>query len=81
MESILTMKLLLTAVLLALSPVPANAITWNEFWRPFTHNEHHKHHHNQSYCTTTVRREQYVPGNRWRSGYIRVWYERVPCYR
>lgn len=64
----------LTALLLQL---PAKAITWNEFWQPFD---------NRIYvgtgCTRVVYREQYVPGNYWRRGYVKHWKERikVPCY-
>jgi hypothetical protein len=91
MESILTMKLLLTAVLLALSPIPANAITWQQFWEPFVHEDSdHRHERNRDnyrehfyhrYCIKRIRREEYVPGNRWRPGYVRTWYEEVPCGR
>jgi hypothetical protein len=87
MESIISMKLLLTAVLLALSPVPANAITWGEFWGPFVHEDNHRHErrhdddsdHRYRYCVKRIRREEYVPGNRWRPGYVRTWYQEVPC--
>lgn len=61
---------------------PSHAITWKEFWEPFTEERSHRHHHHRHvHCTKRVRREEYVPGNRWRSGYVRTWYENVPCRR
>lgn len=75
--------LLLTLTLLTIS-TPAQAITWKEFWEPFGHDEHH-HHHYREYspmCHERIVREEYVPGGRWRSGYVRRWVEWVyiPCY-
>lgn len=60
-----------------LTPSPALAITWKEFWEPFTYRS-------QQYvlqCSKRIYQEEYIPGNRWRSGYVRRWYEwiRVPC--
>jgi hypothetical protein len=75
--------LLLTLTLLTIS-TPAQAITWKEFWEPFGRDEHH-HHHYREYspmCHERIVREEYVPGGRWRSGYVRRWVEWVyiPCY-
>jgi hypothetical protein len=75
--------LLLTLTLLTIS-TPAQAITWREFWEPFGRDEHH-HHHYREYspmCHERIVREEYVPGGRWRSGYVRRWVEWVyiPCY-
>ena len=75
--------LLLTLTLLTIS-TPAQAITWKEFWEPFGREEHH-HHHYREYspmCHERIVREEYVPGGRWRSGYVRRWVEWVyiPCY-
>lgn len=75
--------LLLTLTLLTIS-TPAQAITWKEFWEPFGRDEHH-HHHYREYspmCHERIVREEYVPGDRWRSGYVRRWVEWVyiPCY-
>jgi hypothetical protein len=58
---------------LLLLPLPAKSITWNEFWEPFNGN---------GICTKFVYREQYIPGNHWRPGYVRHWRERVrvPCW-
>ena len=75
--------LLLTLTLLTIS-TPAQAITWKEFWEPFGREEHH-HHHYREYspmCHDRIVREEYVPGGRWRSGYVRRWVEWVyiPCY-
>lgn len=70
-----------------LSATPSKAITWNEFWEPFVHDKkehkHHKNHHHtykQKYveCFKTVYREEYVPGNRWSSGYVRTWEDKIP---
>ena len=75
--------LLLTLTLLTIS-TPAQAITWREFWEPFGRDEHH-HHYYREYspmCHERIVREEYVPGGRWRSGYVRRWVEWVyiPCY-
>ena len=75
--------LLLTLTLLTIS-TPAQAITWREFWGPFGREEHH-HHYYREYspmCHERIVREEYVPGGRWRSGYVRRWVEWVyiPCY-
>jgi len=79
-------KLLVLAISGILLCSPANAITWQQFWEPFVeedsdHRSRHRHHHRHVHCTKRVRREEYIPGNRWRSGYVRTWYENVPCRR
>jgi len=76
------MKRLLFLIPLVFLSTPANAITWNEFWRPFTHNGHNNHyHHRPRYCDKVVYREQYVPRTHWRPGYVKRWTEtiKVPC--
>jgi hypothetical protein len=62
-------------------PISAEAITWKEFWDPFTHKHVRYERAYVPMCNRTVYREQYVPGNYWRSGYMRRWTEvvRVPC--
>lgn len=62
-----------TFLALLLLPIPVKAITWNKFWEPFN---------GSAVCTQVVYREQYVPGNYWRRGYVRHWRERVrvPCW-
>jgi len=73
----------LPILFLTLLPIPAQAITWKEFWEPFANAEthyHHRHYHHKHYyavCTERVYYEEYVPGNYWRSGYVRRWYETV----
>ena len=74
------MKYLL--LLLPFVTLPASAITWKEFWEPFDDGSYHR---SPTYytplCTRTVYREEYVPGNSYRPGYVRYWKERVrvPC--
>ena len=69
------MKYLL--LLLPFVTLPASAITWKEFWEPFEPRVYYR----EPICTEVVYREEYVPGNRWRPGYVRHWQERVrvPC--
>jgi len=75
-------------------PLPAHAITWKEFWEPFTEPVYvypeppRVYRRPVDYCRVRVVREEYVPGyyiNRWnyRDGYVRRWYETefVPCDR
>jgi len=68
--------------LLTLLSFPAQAITWKEFWEPFR-SERHYHYHPRyiPMCNVRVYHEEYIPGNRYRSGYVRTWteWERVPC--
>ena len=72
---------LIPIFLLALLPIPAQAITWKEFWEPFTYERPYYRDYTPM-CRERVIHEEYVPGNRWRSGYVRRWTEvvRVPCY-
>jgi hypothetical protein len=75
-------RLVLTLSTLLIS-TPVQAITWREFWEPFTHNDsHHHYHYHHEMCTERIVREQYVPGNRWRSGFVRTWTEwiTIPCH-
>jgi hypothetical protein len=63
--------------ILIFTPTPIFAITWREFWEPFTYQR-------PQYvlmCSKRIYREEYISGNRWRPGYVRHWYEwtRVPC--
>jgi hypothetical protein len=66
---------------LAFIPTPVQSITWNEFWQPFTHNHVRYERSYVPMCNKKVYREQYVPGNYWRSGYVKRWTEivKVPC--
>jgi len=73
---------LLPFLLLPFLSLPAQAITWKEFWEPFR--TEHVYHYHRPYipmCNVRVHHEEYVPGNRYRSGYVRTWTEwkRVPC--
>lgn len=71
----------LPLLFLSFLPVSAEAITWNEFWEPFTHERPRYERTYVATCNRRVYREQYVPGNYWRSGYVRRWSEvvTVPC--
>ena len=76
---------LLPILFLPFLSLPAQAITWEEFWRPFSYNSPYVY--GRRYvpyvplCNRRVYYEEYVPGNYWRSGYVRRWSEliRVPC--
>lgn len=68
---------------LVLFTVPANAITWEEFWRPLNYG--YQPYYRPYYprvCYETVYQEEYIPPTPWRPGYYRRWRERqvVPCY-
>ena len=65
---------------LLLSTLPANAITWKEFWEPFEPRVHYRSSYTPM-CNRVVYREEYIAGNPWRPGYVRHWREtvRVPC--
>jgi len=74
-------------VLFSLSS-PAQAITWKEFWEPFSHGYHHYHptprrhyHREDEICTKETYREEYIPGDIHRPGYVRRYRDRyrVPC--
>jgi len=86
-------KLILFSLLLL--PAPAQALTWKEFWEPFTYERHYYYPappppppiYYEPLCTRKVVRREYVQGywiNQWnyREGYWRQWTERerVPCY-
>ena len=77
---------LLPILFLTLLPIPAQAITWEEFWAPFATErvyirERPVYRRYIPMCTERVWHEEYVPGNYWRSGYVRTWSElvKVPC--
>ena len=69
----------LPLLFLTLLPIPVQAITWKEFWEPFRYER--PYYRNYRFCTERVYYEEYVPGNRWRPGYVRTWSElvTVPC--
>ena len=74
----------LLPLLLLLVPLPADAITWNQFWRPFNNGNYYYHrpyYYQQRLCNRTIHREEYIPGTYYQPGYIRRWTEvkTVPC--
>ena len=76
------MKRILVALFVASLQSPASAITWKEFWEPFTYENPSYYRRYTPMCSQRVIHEEYIPGNRWRSGYVRRWSEwvNVPCY-
>ena len=77
-------------LLLLLFATPSYAITWKEFWEPFRdgNNYYYPTYPSRRYypreseiCTKQVYREEYVPGNIYRPGYVRQWRDsyNVPC--
>ena len=71
-------------LLLVLLASPANAITWNQFWRPFNNGSYYRspfYYNPPPICTRNVYHREYVPGDGYRYGYVRTWTERVqvPC--
>jgi hypothetical protein len=73
---------LLPIFFLTFLPIPAQAITWKEFWEPFVYERpYYNYREYISICREHIVHEEYIPGNRWRSGYVRRWTEvvRVPC--
>lgn len=64
---------------LALIPTSAQAITWKEFWEPIRYERPYVY--RVPMCDRRVYHEEYIPGDYWRSGYVRRWTEivRVPC--
>ncbi len=71
-------------LLLPFVPLSADAITWNQFWRPFENGAYYRspvYYSPPQVCTEIVHHREYVPGNGWRYGYVRTWSERVrvPC--
>jgi hypothetical protein len=78
------MKKLFLFLPLTFLPVPAQAITWNEFWAPFTYDRGYypaPRYYDPPMCNRRVYREEYYPPTRWEPGYIRRYSEwiRVPC--
>lgn len=74
---------LLPFFILTLIPIPAQAITWGEFWSPFTYERpYYPPRYYEPMCRKRIYREEYIPGNAWRPGYVRSWTDviRVPCY-
>ena len=74
---------LLPILFLPFFSLPAQAITWGEFWAPFTYDRpYYAPRYYEPVCRRRVYREEYVPGDRWNPGYVRRWSEvvRVPCY-
>lgn len=67
-------------LLLPFLPISAEAITWNQFWKPFRY-ERPYYYYQVPMCDRRVYREEYVQGNYWTPGYVRRWteVERVPC--
>jgi hypothetical protein len=68
-------------LLLLFFPAQVKAITWKEFWQPFTDNGPREYIYYTPMCVKVVYREQYIPGNAWQPGYVRHWREKikVPC--
>ena len=78
------MKLLLLVSTIFLS-TPSQAITWNEFWKPFNHGSsvyYNTRTNTNHVCFRNVYREQHIPGNKWSPGHVSSWVERVtvPCH-
>lgn len=79
------MKKLLLLLPLVLCPVPARALTWHQFWEPFTYKPYYYYNPPPVYyppvCTRRIDHAEYVPGNLWNPGYYRTWSEwiKVPC--
>ncbi len=71
---------LLPILFLPFISLPTQAITWDQFWAPFTYDRSYYREY-IPICRERIVHEEYVPGNRWRSGYVRRWTEvvRVPC--
>tara|TARA_Y100001970_G_C14259119_1_gene878131 strand:+ start:9934 stop:10170 length:237 start_codon:yes stop_codon:yes gene_type:complete len=61
---------------------PANALTWDEFWRPFVEeSQNYSRIRNRTEtCYKIVRYEEYVPGNEWSKGYVRHRSEKFTIY-
>jgi hypothetical protein len=76
------MKKFLFLLPLTFISLPAQAITWKEFWEPFTYERPSYYREYVPMCNRRIWREEYVPGDYYRSGYVRRWSEwiRVPCY-
>lgn len=87
-----TMKKLLLLLPLVFIPIPAQAITWDQFWRPFTYNRpyyYNPYPYNRPYYYPAPYGAPYmipmcdrlVYREEWVNGYLRRWSERVrvPC--
>jgi hypothetical protein len=61
--------------------MPAQAITWKEFWAPFRYERPYYVRPYIPMCNRPITREEYVMGDYWRPSYVRRWTEwvRVPC--
>ena len=76
----------LIVVLVMMLNVPsANALTWREFWEPFTEHSHTYHPRIRNKvvtCYKHIRYEEYIAGNSHSSGYVRHHHEKykIPCY-
>lgn len=83
------MKKLLLLLPLTFFSVPAQAITWDQFWRPFTYNRPYYPYYSQPYystpyipmCDRPVYREEWIPPTAWSPGYMRWRTDiiKVPC--
>ena len=78
------MKKLLLLIPLTFFPVPAHALTWGQFWAPFTYDRPYYYAPPRYYepmCNRRIWHEEYVPGDYYRPGYVRRWFEwvHVPC--
>lgn len=73
---------LLPILFLPFLSLPAQAITWEQFWAPFTYDRvYYRTYDYIPMCRESIVHEEYIPATRWRSGYVRRWTEivRVPC--
>jgi|ETNvirenome_6_85_1030632.scaffolds.fasta_scaffold13245_7 hypothetical protein len=82
------MKVFISLLSLLAIATPAQAITWEEFWDPFTSDRVYvtpsyrpRYYEENEYCTRYTYREEYIPGNIHRPGYVRRYRDnyRVPC--
>ena len=66
------MKIIMYCIIL-LSIPSANALTWDEFWKPFIENSqtYSRIRNKTETCFKVIRFEEYVPGNEWTSGFVR----------
>jgi len=75
------MKIFLLLIPFSFLPMPATAITWKEFWEPFKYERPPYYRRYIPMCSQRIIHEEYIPGDRWRSGYVKRWSEviTVPC--
>lgn len=71
---------------LTFASLPAQAITWDQFWKPFSNRPYYYQPYYPRYyytpiCNKTVYHEEYIPGDYYYPGYTRRWKEtiKVPC--